>query len=101
VTEDGEGDHVPLTMAAVRDIAQAGPDDDTLRIRAENRAARLTFPPSYVLVGVYRLFSDGSLFTPIWDKCRHGVRRGGIAALIWVRDVQTMLTLLEGHSRLP
>ncbi|KAF9553374.1 hypothetical protein CPC08DRAFT_713792 [Agrocybe pediades] len=44
---------------------------------------RMTFPPSYVLVGVYRLFTDRLLWQPAWDKCRHAVRRGAIVGAIW------------------
>lgn len=45
---------------------------------------RLEFPPSYVVVGAYRLISDGSLRGPIWKKCKHGVARGGAVGLGWV-----------------
>ncbi len=45
---------------------------------------RMKFPPSYVIVGVYRLCTDKLLYKPAWDKCRHGARRGIIAGLIWV-----------------
>ncbi|KAH7106428.1 hypothetical protein BKA62DRAFT_687123 [Auriculariales sp. MPI-PUGE-AT-0066] len=51
---------------------------------AEPRNARMAFPPSYCLVGVYRLLNDEQLRTPIWDKCRHGVQRGAIVGLVWV-----------------
>ncbi|KAG6827571.1 hypothetical protein H0H92_011264 [Tricholoma furcatifolium] len=44
---------------------------------------RLQFPPTYVLVGVYRFFTDKSLYIPAWDKCRHAARRGVIAGAIW------------------
>ena len=46
-------------------------------------ALRLEFPPSYVLVGVYRLFTDKNLYGPAWDKCEHGTRRGAIVGSIW------------------
>ncbi|KAF8954545.1 hypothetical protein BDZ97DRAFT_1676587 [Flammula alnicola] len=46
---------------------------------------RLEFPPSYVLVGVYRLFTDKSLYKPAWDKCKHATRRGAIVGTIWAR----------------
>jgi len=46
---------------------------------------RLEFPPSYILVGVYRLFTDPNLYKPAWDKCRHATRRGAIVAAGWVR----------------
>lgn len=44
---------------------------------------RLEFPPSYILVGVYRLFTDKNLYKPAWDKCRHAARRGAIFGAIW------------------
>jgi hypothetical protein len=46
-------------------------------------ALRLEFPPSYVLVGVYRFFTDKNLYGPAWDKCKHGTRRGAIVGTIW------------------
>ena len=48
-------------------------------------ALRLEFPPSYVLVGVYRLLTDKNLYGPAWDKCKHGTRRGAIVGGIWAR----------------
>ena len=48
-------------------------------------ALRLEFPPSYVLVGVYRLFTDKNLYGPAWDKCKHATRRGAIVGGIWAR----------------
>jgi hypothetical protein len=51
----------------------------------ERAYSRLLFPPSYVVVGVYRLFSDRALFGPAWAKCHHGVRRGAIVGFAWVR----------------
>ncbi|KAH8099886.1 hypothetical protein BXZ70DRAFT_941695 [Cristinia sonorae] len=50
----------------------------------ERAAARLRFPPSYVVVGVYRLFTDEHFYKPVWDKCRHGVRRGMTVGVVWV-----------------
>jgi len=44
---------------------------------------RLEFPPSYVLVGVYRLLTDKNLYKPAWDKCRHAARRGAIVGASW------------------
>ena len=43
----------------------------------------LTLPPVYCVVGIYRLLTDPSIRKPVWDKCRHGVRRGGIVGLVW------------------
>ncbi|KAF8146881.1 hypothetical protein K438DRAFT_1868542 [Mycena galopus ATCC 62051] len=45
--------------------------------------SRLKFPPSYVIVGVYRLFTDKNLYIPAWQKCQHGVQRGAVVGLIW------------------
>ncbi|KAJ2930310.1 hypothetical protein H1R20_g6757, partial [Candolleomyces eurysporus] len=44
----------------------------------------MEFPPSYVLVGIYRLFTDKGVYKPAWDKCKHGARRGAIVGLVWV-----------------
>ncbi|KIM38279.1 hypothetical protein M413DRAFT_249073 [Hebeloma cylindrosporum] len=44
---------------------------------------RMEFPPSYVLLGVYRLFTDKALYKPAWDKCKHGTRRGAIVGAVW------------------
>ncbi|EKM51369.1 uncharacterized protein PHACADRAFT_200189 [Phanerochaete carnosa HHB-10118-sp] len=46
-------------------------------------SARLRFPPSYVVVGVYRLLTDKNLIIPAWRKCEHGVLRGAGVALAW------------------
>ncbi|KZW02814.1 hypothetical protein EXIGLDRAFT_601302 [Exidia glandulosa HHB12029] len=60
------------------------PSDDVVTAGlADQRAVRLSFPPSYCLVGVYRLLHDPTLRSPIWDKCKHGVVRGGIVGLVW------------------
>lgn len=45
---------------------------------------RLQFPPSYVVVGAYRLLTDKTLLKPTWDKCKHAARRGAIVGGIWV-----------------
>ncbi|KAH6910924.1 hypothetical protein BKA70DRAFT_1384941 [Coprinopsis sp. MPI-PUGE-AT-0042] len=59
---------------------------DPLHIPAnlENAQFRMDFPVSYVFVGVYRLFTDPSLWQPAWEKCRNGTRRGLIVGAIWV-----------------
>ncbi|KAH9957835.1 hypothetical protein BC827DRAFT_1137325 [Russula dissimulans] len=44
---------------------------------------RLPFPPSYVVVGVYRLLSDKALFLPVWEKCRSGFLRGVAVGGVW------------------
>ncbi|QRW22480.1 Etoposide-induced protein 2.4 (EI24) [Rhizoctonia solani] len=43
----------------------------------------LTLPPVYCVVGIYRLLTDPLIRQPVWDKCRHGVRRGGLVGLFW------------------
>lgn len=63
----------------VRPFTQNVPD--TLK-RAN---ARLQFPPTYVVVGVYRLFTDKNLYVPAWKKCKHGFVRGLGIGLAWVR----------------
>lgn len=66
---------------AVVEILPHGEDiPDNLRAAT----ARLLFPPSYVIVGVYRLFTDKSLLVPAWKKCKHGTVRGAGVALVWV-----------------
>ncbi|KAF9778885.1 hypothetical protein BJ322DRAFT_459428 [Thelephora terrestris] len=46
-------------------------------------AFRLGFPPSYVLVGVYRLSTDASLRVPVLKKCKNGFIRGILVGLAW------------------
>ncbi|SJL15113.1 uncharacterized protein ARMOST_18597 [Armillaria ostoyae] len=46
----------------------------------ERATLRLEFPPSYVIVGVYRLFTDKALYQPVWAKCKHGTQRGVISS---------------------
>ena len=46
--------------------------------------SRLQFPPSYVVVGFYRLLSDSKLRVPAWQKCKHGFARGVAVGLVWV-----------------
>ncbi|KAF9225138.1 hypothetical protein BS17DRAFT_700116 [Gyrodon lividus] len=58
-------------------------DADSVPQTLQRATLRLNFPPSYVVVGVYRLFTDRSLYKPAWDKCRHGARRGLIVGLVW------------------
>lgn len=50
----------------------------------QTREARLRFPPFYAVVGIYRLAIDPNLYKPIWDKVRHGTRRGLIVGFGWV-----------------
>jgi hypothetical protein len=46
---------------------------------------RLQFTPTYVIVGVYRLFTDESLYVPAWKKCKHATIRGAVVSMVWVR----------------
>ncbi|PCH34360.1 hypothetical protein WOLCODRAFT_135669 [Wolfiporia cocos MD-104 SS10] len=66
-----------LGADAPRPYTQNVPDN----LRRAN--ARLQFPPSYVVVGVYRLATDKSLSVPAWKKCQHGVVRGIGIGLVW------------------
>ncbi|KAI0373679.1 hypothetical protein BV20DRAFT_937290 [Pilatotrama ljubarskyi] len=45
--------------------------------------SRLQFPPSYVVVGFYRLVTDRNLYVPAWQKCKHGFVRGAAVAIVW------------------
>jgi hypothetical protein len=51
---------------------------------ADPRALRLSFTPSYALVGAYRLLTDWSLFWAVWKKCKHGALRGLAVGGAWV-----------------
>jgi len=43
----------------------------------------LLFTPAYTVVGIYRLLTDPPLRKMVWDKIRHGVRRGAIVGVVW------------------
>lgn len=58
--------------------------------------ARLQFPPSYVVVGVYRFCTDKNLYVPAWKKCQHGVVRGLGVGLVWVRCRNSRACSLDG-----
>ncbi|KAJ3732662.1 hypothetical protein DFJ43DRAFT_1072064 [Lentinula guzmanii] len=49
----------------------------------KSSSQRLQFPPSYALVGVYRLCTDKNLYVPVWQKCQHGTVRGAAVGLVW------------------
>ncbi|KAG9311727.1 hypothetical protein JVU11DRAFT_7967 [Chiua virens] len=68
---------------------------DPVPANLQRATLRLNFPPSYVVVGVYRLCTDRSLYKPAWDKCKHGVRRGLIVGFVWVRLGKYTKRLLE------
>ncbi|KAJ9122061.1 hypothetical protein QFC24_004288 [Naganishia onofrii] len=44
----------------------------------------LYFPPYYVVVGIYRLFTDQHLRTAVWDKVKHATVRGVAVAAVYV-----------------
>ncbi|KIY74004.1 hypothetical protein CYLTODRAFT_416649 [Cylindrobasidium torrendii FP15055 ss-10] len=76
-------------MSIIRDGPEAhnslfasGIPDDTPEI-LKRAAQRIQFTPSYVIVGVYRLFTDRTLSKPVWDKTKHGLRRGTTLSLVW------------------
>ncbi|KAL4068819.1 hypothetical protein V8B97DRAFT_1872479 [Scleroderma yunnanense] len=80
------------------------PPDTNIPENLQRATLRLNFPPSYVVVGVYRLFTDESLYKPAWDKCRHGVRRGAIVGSVWAfltYDIQKLIVraVLNNPSR--
>ncbi|GAA5900318.1 hypothetical protein JCM6882_002305 [Rhodosporidiobolus microsporus] len=41
----------------------------------------LPFPPSYCLVGAYRLIHDRRLLVPLWNRCEKGLKRAAILAV--------------------
>ena len=47
----------------------------------------LQFPPTYVIIGMYRLFTDETLYVPAWKKCKHATVRGAVVGTSWVRFV--------------
>ena len=62
------------------------PYDENVPANLRASTSRLQFPPSYVVVGVYRLITDKSLRVPAWEKLKHGVVRGAAVALVWVSE---------------
>ncbi|GAA5879444.1 hypothetical protein JCM8547_008146 [Rhodosporidiobolus lusitaniae] len=41
----------------------------------------LPFPPSYCVVGAYRLVHDRSLLYPLWQRCEKGLKRAAVLAV--------------------
>jgi hypothetical protein len=63
----------------------SGPSKDVNVPDSLQRATqRLGFPPSYVIVGVYRLVVDKALFSPVWKGCKSGFLRGVAVGSAWV-----------------
>ncbi|KAF8555068.1 hypothetical protein OG21DRAFT_1461494 [Imleria badia] len=58
-------------------------ESDPIPANLQRAILRLKFPPSYVVVGVYRLCTDKSLYKPAWDKCKHGAQRGLVVGFVW------------------
>jgi hypothetical protein len=65
------------------------PKADNIPPELARATQRLGFPPSYVVVGVYRLFTDKNLYTPVWEKCKQGTQRGLMVGLVWVSGCST------------
>lgn len=82
----------------------SGPSKNTNIPDSLQRATqRLGFPPSYVVVGVYRLIFDRALFSPVWQRCRSGFLRGVAVGSAWVLvnihlAVNRRLTLFHARS---
>lgn len=66
-------------------MASTGSGSGSVPANLQRATFRLHFPPSYVVVGVYRLCTDKLLYKPAWDKCKHGVQRGLVVGFVWVR----------------
>ena len=61
------------------------PKDVEIPNSLQSATQRLGFPPSYVVVGIYRLLSDKALFSPVWQRCRSGFLRSAAVGIVWVR----------------
>ena len=66
----------------------SSPYDEDVPENLRRATSRLQFPPSYVVVGFYRLITDRTLRVPAWQKCKHGFVRGASVGLIWVSGVR-------------
>ncbi|KAI9566343.1 hypothetical protein HD554DRAFT_2025659 [Boletus coccyginus] len=64
-------------------MASTGSGSGSVPANLQRATFRLHFPPSYVVVGVYRLCTDRLLYKPAWDKCKHGVQRGLVVGFVW------------------
>jgi len=76
----------PPALALADLMASTGSGSDPVPANLQRATLRLDFPPSYVVVGVYRLCTDRLLYRPAWDKCKHGAQRGLIVGFVWVRS---------------
>jgi hypothetical protein len=79
----------------VEDLSDgSGPPRNTDVPNSLQRATlRLNFPPSYVVVGAYRLLSDKALIIPIWRKCRNGFLKGAAVGCAWVCDWASQVSI--------
>ena len=59
-------------------------EDENIPLSLRRATHRMQFPPSYVVVGFYRLLTDPQLRVPAWKKCEHGFMRGAAVGLVWV-----------------
>lgn len=57
---------------------------DNVPAELSRASLRLRYPPSYAIVGVYRLCTDSNLYIPTWNKCKHATTRGLIVGAVWV-----------------
>ncbi|CED84787.1 hypothetical protein [Phaffia rhodozyma] len=48
------------------------------------RSLRLSFSPTYSVVGIYRLLTDSRLQHAVWSKTKHGTIRGLLVGGFWV-----------------
>jgi len=75
----------------------SGPSKDVkIPDSLQRSTQRLRFPPSYVVVGIYRLCFDKALFSPVWQRCRSGFMRGVAVGGVWVWVTILILQLTEG-----
>jgi len=72
------------------------PKNVTIPDSLQRATQRLGFPPSYVVVGVYRLGFDEALFSPVWQRCRSGFLRGVAVGGVWVLVAILTWRLTEG-----
>lgn len=71
------------------------PYDEDVPENLRRATSRLQFPPSYVVVGFYRLITDRTLRAPAWQKCKHGFVRGASVCLIWVSYSRVRTVLMR------
>ncbi|KAG5651400.1 hypothetical protein H0H81_008758 [Sphagnurus paluster] len=83
-TTDGPEAHDRLFQADDEELKHAKPKLEHIPDSLIRASLRLQFPPTYVVIGVYRLFTDKRLYEPAWQKCRNGTRRGLSVGAAWV-----------------